>query len=84
MAGRKRIDETGEKRDVKINAYVTAQMSADIQDLARFKKISVASLIVNAIDEYITPRLQQINNIRELEKGLQPMIADLRNFALIS
>ena len=70
MAGRKRIDETGEKRDVKINAYVTAQMSADIQDLARFKKISVASLIVNAIDEYITPRLQQINNIRELEKGL--------------
>ena len=70
MAGRKRIDASGEKRIVKINAYVTPQMAADINDLAHFKKISVASLIVNLLEEYIKPRREQINTIRELEKNL--------------
>lgn len=70
MAGRKRLDESGEKRAVKINAYVTPAMAQDIQDLAHLKKISVASLIVSLLEEYIKPRRELIDNIRELEKDL--------------
>ncbi len=67
MAGRPRSDKSGEKKEVKISSYVTPQMAADIQDLARLKRITVANFVANILDEYIQPRREKINAFRELQ-----------------
>ena len=68
MVGRPRSDKSGAKKEVKISSYVTSQMASDIQDLARIKQMTVATFVVNILDEYIEPRREKINAFRELQK----------------
>lgn len=69
MAGRKRIDDKGEKRTEKLMCYVTSQMNADIQDFAHLQGTSTANFINEILAEYISTHRKKLEAFRDLRKN---------------
>lgn len=68
MAGRKRFDESGEKRDAKLMCYVTPSFLDKIQKFAHMQCTTTANFVVSVLEDYINPRIDKLNAFLELNK----------------
>ena len=64
--GRPRLDPNGEKRKSKLMVYLTEADYADIQDLARLNRTSVASYVAQLIRDDAEKNADRLEAFRKL------------------
>lgn len=69
--GRKRLDENGEKRDVKFMIYFTPSLLADFKRLCSLKEISCTNLIYELVQQEVERNREALNFFDECKKRLK-------------
>ena len=69
--GRKRLDENGEKRDVKFMMYFTPTVLSDFKFLCAMKEISCTNMIFELVCAEIEKNREMIDYFREGQKRLK-------------
>ncbi len=70
-AGRKRLDENGEKRDIKFMIYFTPSLLADFKRLCSLKEISCTNLIYELVQQEVERNREALNFFDECKKRLK-------------
>lgn len=69
--GRKRLDENGEKRDIKFMIYFTPSLLADFKRLCSLKEISCTNLIYELVQQEVERNREALNFFDECKKRLK-------------